>query len=43
MFFKELLGDNYSTFDSLNNLEKMAHVLGSEFWEDDFGSWLRNF
>ena len=33
---QELLGDNYSTFDLLNNLEKTSYVLGSELWEDDF-------
>ena len=35
---QELLRDNYSSFDSLNNLEKMSYmyVLGSELWEDDF-------
>ena len=37
---QELLGDNYSSFDSLNNLEKTSYVLGSELWEDDFGSSL---
>ena len=37
---QELLGDKYSNFDSLNNLEKAAYVLGSELWEDDFGSLL---
>ena len=37
---QELLGDNYSNFDSLNNLEKTPYVLGSELWEDDFGSLL---
>ena len=35
---QELLGDKYSNFDSLNNLEKTSYVLGSELWEDDFGS-----
>ena len=30
---QKLLGDN--SFDSLNNLEKMSYVLGSEPWEDD--------
>ena len=37
---QELLEDNYSSFDSLNNLEKTSYVLGSELWEDDFGSLL---
>ena len=27
---QELLGDNYSNLDSLNNLEKTSYVLGSE-------------
>ena len=34
---EKLLGDNHSNFNSLNNLEK---TLGSELWEDDFGSLL---
>ena len=37
---QELLGDNYSSFNSLINLEKTSYVLGSELWEDDYGSLL---
>ena len=35
---QELLGDKYSNFDSLTNLEKTSYVLGCELWEDGFGS-----
>ena len=28
----------YRDFDSLNGLEKMSYVLGSELWEDYFSS-----
>ena len=36
----EVIGDNYSNFDSLNSLEKISCVLGSELWENDFGPLL---
>ena len=30
--FQEMLGDQYSDFDTLSNLEKTLYVLGSELW-----------
>ena len=35
-----LLGDKYSNFNSLTDLEKTSYVLSCELWEDDIGSLL---
>ena len=37
---QELLGDSYTNFDLLSNVEKTSYVLGSEHWEKNFKSLL---
>ena len=37
---QELLGDSYTDFDFLSNVEKLSYVLGSEHWEKRFKSLL---
>ena len=37
---QELLGDSYTDFDLLSNVEKSSYVLGSEHWEKRFKSLL---
>ena len=34
---QELFDDDYDDFESLENVEKLAYVLGSELWESKFG------
>ena len=34
------LGDSFSHFEAMNSLEKALFVLGSELWEEHFGSLL---
>ena len=38
--WKELLGDEFEHFQSLDSFEKASFVLGSEMWEDDFSPML---
>ena len=33
--FRDLLGDRFEHFESLDSFEKAVFVLGSELWEDD--------
>ena len=33
---QELLEDDYEDFESLENVEKLSYVLGSELWENKF-------
>ena len=35
---QELLGDSYTDFELLSNIEKTSFVLGSEHWEKNFKS-----
>ena len=37
---QELLEDNNEDFESLDNVEKSAYVLGSELWESKFDGLL---
>ena len=39
---QELLEDEYEDFESLGKAEKSSYVLGSELWEVDCLTWLRN-
>ena len=36
----ELLEDDYEDFESLDNVEKLSYVLGSELWERKFDGLL---
>ena len=33
---QELLEDDYEEFESLENVQKLSYVLGSELWESKF-------
>ena len=37
---QELLEDDYLDFESLDNIEKLSNVLGSELWESKFDGLL---
>ena len=37
---QELLGDEYEDFESLDKVEKLSYVLGSELWESKFDGLL---
>ena len=37
---QELLEDDYEDFESLENVEKLSYVLGSEVWESKFDGLL---
>ena len=37
---QELLEDEYEDFESLDNVEKLSYVLGSELWESKFDGLL---
>ena len=36
----ELLEDEYKDFESLDKVEKLSYVLGSELWESKFDEFL---
>ena len=38
---EELLGDRYADFEALNSVEKTSYVLGSELWEQNFKSLVK--
>ena len=40
---QELLGNRYAEFDKLNSIEKTAYVLGSELWEYDLLSLVKDY
>ena len=37
---QELLEDDYEDFESLENVEKLSYVLGTELWESRFDGFL---
>ena len=37
---EELLEDDYEDFESLENVEKLSYVLGSELWDSKFNGLL---
>ena len=37
---QELFEDDYEDFESLDNVEKLSYVLGSELWESKFDGLL---
>ena len=37
---QELLENDYEDFESLDNIEKLSYVLGSELWESKFDGLL---